>query len=154
MSNERKRLFTATSTNQGGVPSKFRGWALWSEGDYVVGTLHSVFTSTYKGKTSNNYRIQVEDCNFTVDEGKDNDTQISPVGKILVLNPMGRLNTFMDGTKSKKPIEVGQIIDFTYGGKVTVDGEKYHQCEIKAGWPDGHPNAPKDEEQEDNSGLD
>lgn len=145
---ERKRLFTPTSSNAN-VASLFKGWKEWKDGDYIVGELHSVYATTYKGKTSNNYRIKVLDCNFTVDESKDSDKQISPVGKIFTLNPMGRVNKFMDGSKDKPKIQVGQVIDLTYEGKHKAeDGEVYHHCKIEAGWPEGK--EPK--ESEDYSG--
>jgi hypothetical protein len=106
---ERKRSFKPTVVRANNVPSLFRAWGDWEEGDYVVGEFHSTYETVYKKAVQHNWRIKVTDCNFKCvnKEGE----QINPIGKILTLNSAGQLNKFM------KDVDIGMMVDVTYGGK-------------------------------------
>ena len=106
---ERKRSFKPTVVRANNVASLFRAWGDWDEGDYVVGEFHSMYETEYKKATQYNWRIKVTDCNFKCVDKEGN--KISPIGKILTLNSAGQLNKFMKG------VDIGMMVDVTYGGK-------------------------------------
>ena len=93
-----------------------------------------MYESTYNKQIQFNWRIEITDCNFTVEkDGK----HISPIGQILVLNSAGSLNKVMKDSK------VGWGVFVQYGGKVRnkkdpTDKQLYHNFEsIETGPFDG-----------------
>jgi hypothetical protein len=109
MTTQRKRTFKPTVVRANNVASLFRSWNEWDEGDYVVGEYHSTYETTFKKAVQHNWRVKVTDCNFKCrdKEGKE----INPIGKIITLNSAGQLNKFMKG------VDIGMMVDVTYGGK-------------------------------------
>lgn len=126
--NTKRKDFNPTVRRNTNVPSLFRGWKEYSEGDFVYGKYHSSFESTYRGKTSTNYRIEVEDCNFYCEDKQGN--QIDPVGKIIVLNSAGQLNKLM------AEAQLGMHVHVEYAGKKPgKDDTEYHTfSSLEAGW--------------------
>lgn len=112
-----KPTVTATKGNSG--PIYFRGWNDYKVGDYVIGEYLSSYETTYRGKTSPNFRIKVLECNFKVTnkEGK----VVDPTNDAIVLNGNGRLNKFME------KVTPGMLVEIVYGGKQPgQDGTLYH----------------------------
>ncbi len=125
---EKRRFFKAEKV-KANVPSLFRGWADWKEGEYVVGKYHSMYETVYKKATQFNWRIEVLDCNFQI---RDKDgKKINPVGKILTLNSAGQLNKFM------KDVPIGHGVEVVYGGmqadKADPDTEYHTFSKIESG---------------------
>jgi hypothetical protein len=126
---ERKRTFKPTVVKSSNIPSLFRAWNDWEDGDYVVGVYHSMYETEFKKAPQKNWRIKVTDCNFKVNDKSGK--LIDPVGKILTLNSAGQLNKFMAG------VDIGMMVDITYGGKVADKNDpktEYHTfTEMAAG---------------------
>ena len=133
MTTERRKFIGQVTEKKASVAALFRGWADYSEGDYVVGRYHSMYETEFRKQKQPNWRIEVLDASFKVQmpDGK----MVSPVGKILVLNSAGQLNKAL--TKAK----IGQIVDLTYGGKRAGKDDpdtKYHTfTDITVGWAPG-----------------
>jgi hypothetical protein len=144
MSEQRKRSFKPKYV-QSSVPTLFRGWSDWKAGDYIVGKYHSMYETEYKKNKFPNFRIEVTDCNFKIKtkEGKI----VNPVGQIIALNSAGQLNKFM------AKIEIGMMVDITYGGmkedKEDPDTKYHYFSDMLAGDEDGQDPV----EEEDHSGL-
>lgn len=140
---ERKRSFKPSVVKSNNIPTLFRAWSEWEEGDFVVGIYHSMYETEFKKAIQKNWRVQVTDCNFVIinKEGK----RIEPVGQMLTLNSAGQLNKFMAG------VDIGMMVDITYGGKQPDKKDpttEYHTfTEMAAG------EAPQDEDMGGESGL-
>ena len=126
-----KRLFKSSVKADVGGPVLFHAWADWSEGHYVVGEYISSYESTYRGAVNQNFKVKVEDCNFTITnkEGRE----IDPNGQTIVLNGNGKLNKFFENVK------IGMMVEVAYAGKKPGnDGTEYHTFErLEAGYRDG-----------------
>jgi hypothetical protein len=131
-----KRYFSSKGSVKptSGVPSYFRGWKEWEEGDTLVGVYHSTYETEFKKQKQPNFRFKVLECNFKVTD-KDGKT-VDPVGKILTLNSAGQLNKFM------KNVEIGMVVIVPYAGKrrgSEDDDTEYHTFDkeqMEAGWAD------------------
>lgn len=133
-----KRYFSSKGSVKptSGVPSFFRGWKEWEQGDVFVGKYHSHYETEFRKQKQDNWRFEIIEANFEIKD-KEGKVVPNPVGKILTLNSAGQLNKFM-----KASVEVGMIVIVPYDGKKPGqedDGTEYHtfdKTQMEAGWPD------------------
>lgn len=134
-----KRVFK-TKRKVGKVKAAYRGWKLWEEGDWLIGT--------YKGSQQDqydkpNYLIEIIECGF---KNKKARTE-AIAAKVIGLNSSGKLDTAM------KEVEVGEVVQIVYNGTSTITKGKYkgkdaHDIEVDIVEEEGAEEEMEDQDEE------
>lgn len=111
----------------------FRPWALWEEGDTIIGSLVNISEDNY-GKP--NYEISVIEVDFAEDQasyenkkGEKIVCKTPNVGEIFVLNSNGSLD------RSMERVENGDVVKVIYQGvdilaKGKYAGKEFHKLDV------------------------
>jgi hypothetical protein len=111
----------------------FRPWALWEEGDVIIGSLIRISEDDY-GKP--NYEISVMEVDFAQDEasyknkkGQEVICKTPGINEVFVLNSNGSLDRAMEN------VEVGDVVKVIYQGVDTLKkgkyaGKEFHKLDV------------------------